>query len=82
MIIDVQATFLNTVSRTDLIKKIKKLCLRRDSNLSKRLSDHQRTQAHQHPDVIRAQKEKVALAQKLRDNFSFIKNESKSSNDI
>ena len=82
MVVDVQATFLGTASRADLIKEIGKLCLRRDPNLPKRLSDHQRTQAHQHPDVIRAQKEKDALAQKLKDDFGSIKNGSKSPNGI
>lgn len=78
MVVDVQATFLGTASRTGLIKEIEKLGLRRDPNLPKRLSDHQRTQVHQHPDVIRAQKEKVALAQKFRDSFGSIKDGSKS----
>ena len=82
MVVDVQATFLGTASRADLIKEIGKLCLRRDPNLPKWLSDHQRTQAHQHPDVIRAQKEKDALAQGLKDDFGFIKNGSKSPNGI
>lgn len=82
MVVDVQATFLGTASRADLIKEIGKLCLRRDANLPKRLSDRQRTQAHQHPDVICAQKEKDALAQKLRDEFGSIKNGSKSPNGI
>ena len=80
MVVDVQATFLGTASRADLIKEIGKLCLRRDPNLPKRLSDHQRTQAHQHPDVVRAQKEKDALAQRLKDDFGSIKNGSKSPN--
>ena len=82
VVVDVQATFLGTASRADLIKEIGKLCLRRDPNLPKRLSDHQRTQAHQHPDVIRAQKEKDLLAQNLKDDFGTIKNGSKSSDGI
>ena len=80
MVVDVQATFLGTASRADLIKEIGKLCLRRDPNLLKRLLDHQRTQAHQHPDVIIAQKEKDALAQRLKDDYGSIKNGSKSPN--
>ena len=76
MVVDVQATFLDTV------KNIRKLCLHRILNLPKRLSGHQRTQAHQHPDVIRAQKEKDLLAQKLKNDFNTIKNGSKSSDGI
>ena len=82
MVVDVQATFLGTASKADLIKEIGKLCLRRDPNLPKRLSDHQRTQAHQHPDVTRVQKEKDVLTQKLKDEFGSIKNGSKSPNGI
>ncbi len=78
MVVDVQATFLGTASRSDLIKEIGKLCLRRDPNLPKRLSDVQRTQAHQHPDVIRIQQKKDALKQQLQDEFGSIKNGSKS----
>lgn len=78
VIIDVQATFLGNASKSDLIKQIGKLCLRRDPNLPKRLSDDQRTQAYQHPDVIRIQQEKDALKQRLQDEFGSIKNGSKS----
>lgn len=53
VVVDVQATFLGTASRADLIKEIGKLYLRRDPNLPKQLSDHQRTQAYQRPDIIR-----------------------------
>lgn len=53
-----------------------------DLNLPKRLSNHQRTQAHQHPDVISAQKEKDILAQRPKDDYDFIKNGSKSLNDM
>lgn len=52
--------------------------MRRELNLPKRLSDHQLTQAHQHPDIIHVQREKDALAQELRDDFGSIKNGSKS----
>jgi len=82
VVVDVQATFLGTASKSDLIKEIGKLCLRRDPNLPKRLSDEQRTQAHQHPDVVRAQKQKDALAQRLQDGFGSIKNGSKSPDGI
>ena len=82
MVVDVQATFLGTASRADLIKEISKLCLHRDPNLPKRLSDHQRTQAHQHSDVIHAEKEENTVAQKLIDDFGSIKNGSKSPNGI
>jgi len=78
VIVDVQATFLGNASKSDLIKQIGKLCLRRDPNLPKRLSDDQRTQAHQHPDIIRVQQEKDALRQRLQDEFGSIKNGSKS----
>ena len=82
MVVNVQATFLSTASRADLIREIGKLCLRRDPNLLKRHSDHQRTQAHQHHDIVRAQREKDTLAQNLRDDFGSIKNGSKSPNGI
>ena len=49
---------------------------------SKRLSNHQRTQAHQHSDFICVQKEKDDLTQKLKDEFGSIKNGSKFSNGI
>ncbi|KAL8640700.1 MAG: hypothetical protein Q9228_002414, partial [Teloschistes exilis] len=78
VVVDVQATFLGTASRADLIKEIGKLCLRRDPNLPKQLSDHQRTQACQRPDIIRIQQEKDALAQKLKNDFGTIKNGSQS----
>ncbi len=82
VVVDVQATFLGTASRSDLIKEIGKLCLRRDPNLPKRLSDDQRMQAHQHSDVIRAQKQKDAIAQRLQNDFGSIKNGSKSPDGI
>ncbi|KAL8776434.1 MAG: hypothetical protein Q9194_003153 [Teloschistes cf. exilis] len=82
MVIDVQATFLGTASRTDLIKDIGKLCLRRDPNLPKRLSDYQRAQVFQRHDITRVQKEKETLEQKLKDDFGSIRNGSKSPNDI
>ncbi|KAI4192102.1 MAG: hypothetical protein LQ350_008699, partial [Teloschistes chrysophthalmus] len=78
VVVDVQATFLGTASRGDLIKEIGKLCLRRDPNLPKRLLEQQRTQAYQRHDITRAQEEKNALAQKLKDDFGSIKNGSKS----
>ncbi|KAI4086156.1 MAG: hypothetical protein L6R37_008439, partial [Teloschistes peruensis] len=82
VVVDVQATFLGTASRADLIKEIGKLCLRRDPNLPKQLSDHQRTQACQRPDIIRIQQEKDALAQKLKNDFGTIKNGSQSPDGI
>jgi len=74
VVIDIQATFLDTASRADLIQEIGKLCLRRDPNLPKRLSDYQRTQTYQHSDIIRVWKGKNAVAQKLGDDLGSIKN--------
>lgn len=82
MVVDAQATFLGTTSKSDLIKEIGKLCLRRDPNLPKWLTEDQRTQAHQHPDVVRAKKQKDALAQRLQDGPGSIKNGSKSPDGI
>ena len=82
VVVNIQATFLSTASKADLIKKIEKLCLHDDPNLLKQLLDHQHTQAHQHPDVTHIQKEKDILTQKLKDKFSSIKNESMFSNRI
>ena len=79
VVVDVQATSVGTASRADLIEEIGKLCLRREPNLPKRLLD-QCTQAHQHPDVVSTQKEKDALAQRLKDNYGSTKNGSKSPN--
>ena len=78
MIVDVQATFLGNASKSDLIKQIGKLCLRRDPNLPKRLSDDQRLQAHRHLDIFRIQKEKDDLKQRLQEEFGSIRNGSKS----
>ena len=55
MIVDVQATFLGTESKSDLIKEMGKLTLRRDPNLPKKLTEEQKRIAHQHPDLIKAQ---------------------------
>lgn len=82
VIVDVQTIFLDTAFRSDLIKKIEKLCLRRDSNLLKRLSNDQCMQTHQHSDVIHAQKQKNIIAQRLQNDFDSIKNDSKSLDDI
>ena len=59
--VDVQATFLGNASKSDLIKEIGKICLRQDPNLPKRLSKEEKTQALQHPDLIKLQKAKTLL---------------------
>ena len=82
MIVDVRTIFLDIAFKTDLIKKIEKFCLRRDLNLSKQFLNHQRTLIHQHFNVIRVQKEKNVLAQRFKNDFDSIKNDSNSLNDI
>lgn len=72
-VVDVQATFLGTASRMDLIKQIGKLCLRRDPLLPKKLSDTQRAQAHQNPDVARLRSQKDRFARKVKDEFTTLK---------
>lgn len=57
--VDVQAVFLGTESKSDLIKEMGKLCLRRDPNLPKRLTSKQITLAHQHPDIVCAMEAKA-----------------------
>ena len=81
-VVDIQATFLSTASKLDLIKEIRKLCLHCDPNLPKWLLNNQCVQAHQHSNVICAQKKKNALAQRLQNNYDCIKNDLKSPNSI
>ncbi len=65
VVVDVQAAFLGHDSMSDIIKEIGKLCLRRDPNLPKRLTDSQRASAHQHPDIISAEQAKVELQKQI-----------------
>ncbi len=50
---------------SNMIKEIGKLCLRRDPNLPRRLTDSQRASAHQHPDIISAEQAIVGLQKKV-----------------
>ena len=50
---------------SNMIKEIGKLCLRRDPNLPRRLTDSQRASTHQHPDIISAEQAIVGLQKKV-----------------
>ncbi|MCJ1473138.1 hypothetical protein MMC13_001789 [Lambiella insularis] len=82
VVVDVQATFLGETSKSDLIKEIGKLCLRRDPNLPKRLSDEQRLQVHALPTVVSAQTHLEDLKKRLENGFGSISKGSKSPDGI
>ena len=67
--VDVQAIFLGTASKADLIKELGKLCLRRDPHLPKRLSDQQKREAYERPDIIQTQRERAGSERALKDRF-------------
>ena len=69
VVVDVQAAFLGLESRSDLIKEMGKLRLRRDPNLPKELSGAQKKIAHQEPDLIDAQKEHNNLYIELKSRY-------------
>jgi len=69
----VQAAFLGQDSLSGLIKEIGKLCLRRDPNLPKRLTDSQRALAHRHPDIIGVEQAKVELKREIESVYSSMK---------
>jgi len=58
-VVNVQVIFLEMKSKSDLIKKMSKLCLCCDLNLSKRLISKQITLAHQHLNIVCAMKAKA-----------------------
>jgi len=64
-LVDVQAALLGQDSISDMIEEIGKLCLRRDPDLPKRLTDSQRASAHRHPDIISAEQAKVELQKQI-----------------
>ena len=72
VIVDVQATFLGRESKSDLIKEMGKLTLRRDPNLPKKLSEAQRKAAHQTPDIDKAIDELAITKQHLKQAFDQI----------
>ena len=51
VVIDVQATFLGNESKSDLIKEMGKMTLRRDPNLPTKLSEEEKQAAHQTPEI-------------------------------
>ena len=69
VVVDVQALFLGHTSRSDLIKEIGKLCLRRDSNLPKALTDIQKKQAHDHNGIVKLEQKRTALKLELNCEF-------------
>ena len=69
VVVDVQAIFLGHTSRSDLIKEIGKLCLRRDSNLPKALTDIQKKQAHDHNGIVKLEQKRTALKLELNCEF-------------
>ena len=73
IIVDVQATFLGHNSMLDLIKEIGKLCLCRDPNLPRRLTDSQQALAHRHPDIIRAEQARVEVKKRIASAHSSMK---------
>ena len=67
-----QAIFLGHTSRSDLIKEIGKLCLRRDSNLPKALTETQKKQVQKHDDIVRLDQKRAALKSELKCEFGTI----------
>ena len=72
VIVDVQATFLGQTSRSDLIKEVGKLTLRRDPNLPKALTPQQKKKAHQAEDLVAAEQRRDVLGAALRQEFGHI----------
>lgn len=72
VIVDVQATFLGQSSKSDLIKEMGKLTLRRDPNLPKQLTDAQKKEAHQVPALISAKSRWHLLGRQLKQEFGQI----------
>lgn len=60
-----QAAFLGQDSMSNVIKEIGKLCLHRDPELPKRLTDTQRALAHQHPDITSAEQARIELQKQV-----------------
>ncbi|KAL8724132.1 MAG: hypothetical protein Q9166_008119 [cf. Caloplaca sp. 2 TL-2023] len=73
VVVDVQATFLGSTSKSDMIKEIGKLCLRQDPDLPRRLTKEQKLQARCQPEIQRLERRRDALTQELKVQFGRIK---------
>ena len=82
VIIDVQATFLGQESKSDLIKEMGRLALRRDPNLPKELTPAEKQQAHQDKDLIEAKANFEELSKKLRHEYGQINKAPAGSEDL
>ena len=69
VIVDVQATFLGQDSKSDLIKEMGKLTLRRDPNLPKKLTNEQKAQAYNVPELIAACQQFALLRRDIQSQF-------------
>ena len=69
VIVDVQATFLGQESKSDLIKEMGKLTLRRDPNLPKKLTQEQKVQAYHVPELIDACQNFALLGRDMQSQF-------------
>ncbi|KAI4281520.1 MAG: hypothetical protein L6R38_003624 [Xanthoria sp. 2 TBL-2021] len=63
VVVDVQATFLGSTSKSDMIKEIGKLCLRQDPKLPRSLTMDQKLQARNQPDSQQLERRRDALTQ-------------------
>ncbi|KAL8673854.1 MAG: hypothetical protein Q9168_001719 [Polycauliona sp. 1 TL-2023] len=73
VIVDVQATFLGSTSKSDMIKEIGKLCLRQDPNLPCSLTEEQKVQAHTQPDLQKLEHRREGLTRELKAQFRRLK---------
>lgn len=72
VVVDVQATFLGQDSKSDLIKEMGKLALRRDPNIPKGLTDVQKQEAHQAPELQDAETNWRSLGHQLKQQYGQI----------
>ncbi|KAI4090404.1 MAG: hypothetical protein LQ339_008362 [Xanthoria mediterranea] len=73
IVVDIQATFLGSTSKSDIIKEIGKLCLRQDPNLPRSLIIDQKLQARNQPELQQLERRRDALTQGLRAQFAKLK---------
>ena len=81
VVVDVQSIFLGQASKSDLIKEVGKLCLRRDANLPQRLTSAQKAQAcREQPEFEDLTRQINSLGTTLKNEYGGIKKGNDSEN--